>query len=61
MQIMFIRTLITGKPGTEPGRSIEQVSNTGQYLQLASALRFGRSPGKQVAGRMASSGLLDEC
>ncbi|MGH3997752.1 MAG: hypothetical protein ACRDTJ_09855 [Pseudonocardiaceae bacterium] len=29
---VFIRTLITGKQGTEPGRSIEQVSNTGQYL-----------------------------
>lgn len=32
MQIVFIRTLITGKQGTESGRSIEQVSNTGQYL-----------------------------
>ncbi|MBO0841882.1 MAG: AAA family ATPase, partial [Nocardioides sp.] len=31
-RIVFIRTLITGKQGTEPGRSIEQVSNTGQYL-----------------------------
>ncbi len=32
VQTVFIRTLITGKQGTEPGRSIEQVSNTGQYL-----------------------------
>ncbi|MCL8025860.1 proteasome ATPase [Nocardioides bruguierae] len=31
-RIVFIRTLITGKQGTEPGRSIESVSNTGQYL-----------------------------
>ncbi|WP_028660900.1 proteasome ATPase [Nocardioides insulae] len=31
-RIVFIRTLITGKQGTEPGRSIEQVANTGQYL-----------------------------
>jgi proteasome-associated ATPase len=31
-RIVFIRTLITGKPGTEPGRSIDTVSNTGQYL-----------------------------
>ena len=31
-RIVFIRTLITGKQGTEPGRSIDNVSNTGQYL-----------------------------
>ncbi len=31
-RIVFIRTLITGKSGTEPGRSIETASNTGQYL-----------------------------
>ncbi len=31
-RIVFIRTLITGKDGTEPGRSIDNVSNTGQYL-----------------------------
>ncbi|MGL5809259.1 MAG: proteasome ATPase [Nocardioides sp.] len=31
-RIVFIRTLITGKSGTEPGRSIDTVSNTGQYL-----------------------------
>jgi len=31
-RIVFIRTLITGKEGTEPGRSIETVANTGQYL-----------------------------
>ncbi|HNM96416.1 MAG TPA: proteasome ATPase, partial [Marmoricola sp.] len=31
-RIVFIRTLINGKQGTEPGRSIETVSNTGQYL-----------------------------
>ncbi|HET9760329.1 MAG TPA: proteasome ATPase [Nocardioidaceae bacterium] len=31
-RIVFIRTLITGKQGTEPGRSIDTVSNTGQYL-----------------------------
>jgi len=31
-RIVFIRTLITGKQGSEPGRSIEQVANTGQYL-----------------------------
>ncbi|WP_203337945.1 proteasome ATPase [Nocardioides limicola] len=31
-RIVFIRTLVTGKQGTEPGRSIEQVANTGQYL-----------------------------
>ncbi|BBH15942.1 proteasome-associated ATPase [Nocardioides baekrokdamisoli] len=31
-RIVFIRTLITGKQGTEPGRSIETVANTGQYL-----------------------------
>ncbi|GAA4692060.1 proteasome ATPase [Nocardioides nanhaiensis] len=31
-RIVFIRTLITGKQGTEPGRSIETASNTGQYL-----------------------------
>jgi len=27
-----IRTLISGKSGTEAGRSIDTVSNTGQYL-----------------------------
>jgi len=31
-RIVFIRTLITGKQCTEPGRSIDTVSNTGQYL-----------------------------
>ncbi len=31
-RIVFIRTLITGKSGTEPGRSIDTVANTGQYL-----------------------------
>ncbi|ROR90710.1 proteasome ATPase [Nocardioides aurantiacus] len=31
-RIVFIRTLITGKQGTEPGRSIDTVNNTGQYL-----------------------------
>ncbi|MGI9156008.1 MAG: proteasome ATPase [Marmoricola sp.] len=31
-RIVFIRTLVTGKQGTEPGRSIDNVSNTGQYL-----------------------------
>ncbi len=31
-RIVFIRTLITGKQGTEPGRSIETTSSTGQYL-----------------------------
>ncbi len=32
-RIVFIRTLVTGKQGTEPGRSIDTVSNTGQYLE----------------------------
>jgi proteasome-associated ATPase len=31
-RIVFIRTLVTGKEGTEPGRSIDTVANTGQYL-----------------------------
>ncbi len=31
-RIVFIRTLIQGKKGSEPGRSIENVTNTGQYL-----------------------------
>ena len=31
-RIVFIRTLVQGKQGTEAGRSIESVSNTGQYL-----------------------------
>ena len=31
-RIVFIRTLIQGKKGAEPGRSIENVANTGQYL-----------------------------
>ena len=31
-RIVFIRTLISGKQGTEPGRSIDNVANTGQYL-----------------------------
>jgi proteasome-associated ATPase len=31
-RIVFIRTLIQGKQGTEAGRSIESVANTGQYL-----------------------------
>lgn len=31
-RIVFIRTLIEGKKGSEPGRSISTMSNTGQYL-----------------------------
>ena len=31
-RIVFIRTLVQGKQGTEAGRSIESVANTGQYL-----------------------------
>jgi proteasome-associated ATPase len=31
-RIVFIRTLVSGKQGTEPGRSIDTVANTGQYL-----------------------------
>ncbi|MFC6697420.1 proteasome ATPase [Nocardioides daphniae] len=31
-RIVFIRTLVTGKQGTEPGRSIDTVASTGQYL-----------------------------
>ncbi len=31
-RIVFIRTLVSGKHGTESGRSIDTVSNTGQYL-----------------------------
>ncbi len=31
-RIVFIRTLITGKSGSEPGRSIDTAANTGQYL-----------------------------
>lgn len=31
-RIVFIRTLIEGKKGSEPGRSINTLSNTGQYL-----------------------------
>lgn len=31
-RITFIRTLISGKQGTEAGRSIDTVANTGQYL-----------------------------
>jgi len=31
-RIVFIRTLVTGKQGTEAGRSIDTVANTGQYL-----------------------------
>ncbi len=31
-RIVFIRTLISSKQGTQPGRSIDTVTNTGQYL-----------------------------
>ncbi len=31
-RIVFVRTLISGKQGTEAGRSIDNVANTGQYL-----------------------------
>ncbi len=31
-RIVFIRTLVQGKSGDEPGRSIDTVVNTGQYL-----------------------------
>ncbi len=31
-RIVYIRTLIQGKQGTEPGRTIDTVANTGQYL-----------------------------
>ncbi len=31
-RIVFIRTLTAGKKGNSPGRSIDTVANTGQYL-----------------------------
>ena len=31
-RITFIRTLVKGKAGSEPGRSIANINNTGQYL-----------------------------
>jgi proteasome-associated ATPase len=31
-RIVYIRTIIQGKDGTEPGRSIDTVNGTGQYL-----------------------------
>ena len=31
-RIVYIRTLVTGKQGVEPGRAIENIGNTGQYL-----------------------------
>ena len=31
-RIVYIRTLVTGKQGSEAGRSIDTVANTGQYL-----------------------------
>jgi proteasome-associated ATPase len=31
-RIVYVRTLIQGKKGTEPGRAIDTVANTGQYL-----------------------------
>jgi proteasome-associated ATPase len=31
-RIVYIRTLVSGKHGTEAGRSIDTVANTGQYL-----------------------------
>ena len=51
-RIVFIRTLITGKQGTEPGRSIDTVANTGQYLWTSGAL----TPGPCVARPARRSG-----
>jgi proteasome-associated ATPase len=31
-RIVYIRTIVQGKTGSEPGRSIDNVTNTGQYL-----------------------------
>ena len=31
-RIVYIRTLVSGKTGTEAGRSIDTVANTGRYL-----------------------------
>ena len=31
-RIVYIRTLVAGKQGVEPGRAIENIGNTGQYL-----------------------------
>ncbi|MBO1754687.1 proteasome ATPase [Allobranchiibius sp. CTAmp26] len=31
-RIVYIRTLIDGKDGSEPGRAIDSIANTGQYL-----------------------------
>ncbi|MBC7309633.1 MAG: hypothetical protein H5T81_06385, partial [Tetrasphaera sp.] len=31
-RIVYIRTLISGKSGSEPGRAIDSVNGTGQYL-----------------------------
>ncbi len=53
-RIVFIRTLITGKQGTEPGRSIDTVSNTGQY-SVGSELQRPESEGRRPHGRRPSS------
>ena len=41
-RIVYIRTLVSGKQGTEAGRSIDTVANTGQYLYRPRAC--GRQP-----------------
>ena len=40
-RIVYIRTLISGKQGTEAGRSIDTVANTGQYLLTTRSARGG--------------------
>jgi proteasome-associated ATPase len=59
-RIVFIRTLITGKGGNEPGRSIDTVANTGQYLCAPTSPRprGGRPPprgGRTCASRATTT------
>src|SRR5262249_7160071 len=54
-RIVYIRTLVSGGKGTESGRSIDTVTNTGQSLKRAS---IGPAAGRQlrrwfVLGRFA--------
>ena len=65
-RIVYIRTLVSGKHGTEAGRSIDTVANTGQYLSPGPAAwrrppGTGRRPHVQRFAALAGGGARAPC
>ena len=54
-RIVYIRTLVSGKTGTEAGRSIDTVANTGQYLLSGCSRRLWGEAAPPALGQVSCS------